>query len=83
MQRKSLRDKQTGQQILSFMETCQIQMQRITCREVKMENMILDAWNGLSYVEGVLFTFWLFILYYGKVWIDNRFEKKRCPRCGT
>ena len=41
-----------------------------------MENMILDAWNGLSYVEGVLFTFWLFILYYGKVWIDNRFEKK-------
>ena len=73
MQRKSLRDKQTGQQILSFMETCQIQMQRVTCREVKMENMILDAWNGLSYVEGVLFTFWLFILYYGKVWIDSRF----------
>ena len=58
-------------------------MQRVTCREDKMENMILDAWNGLSYVEGVLFTFWLFILYYGKVWIDNRFEKKRCPRCGT
>ena len=58
-------------------------MQRVTCREVKMENMILDAWNGLSYVEGVLFTFWLFILYYGNVWIDNRFEKKRCPRCGT
>jgi hypothetical protein len=58
-------------------------MSRITCWEVKMENMVLDAWNDLSYVEGVLFTFWLFTLYYGKVWIDNRFEKKRCPRCGS
>jgi hypothetical protein len=65
------------------METCQIQMSRITCREVKMENMVLDAWNDLSYVEGILFTFWLFVLYYGKVWIDSRFEKKRCPRCGS
>ena len=41
-----------------------------------MENMVLDAWNDLSYVEGILFTFWLFVLYYGKVWIDSRFEKK-------
>ena len=58
-------------------------MPKITCREVKMENMILEAWNNLSYIEGVIFTFWLFILYYGKVWIDNKFEKKRCPRCGA
>jgi len=49
-----------------------------------MENMILDAWNDLSYIEGVLFTAWLFVLYYGKVWIDNKFEKKSpCPRCGS
>ncbi len=48
-----------------------------------MENMVLNAWNDLGYIEGVLFTFWLFVLYYGKVWIDNRFEKKRCPRCGS
>ena len=48
-----------------------------------MENMVLDAWNDFSYVEGILFTFWLFILYYGKVWIDSRFEKKKCPRCGS
>jgi len=43
-----------------------------------MENMILDAWNDLSYIEGALFTAWLFILYYGKVWIDSRFTKKGC-----
>jgi|TARA_R110001592_G_scaffold82092_1_gene243317 hypothetical protein len=41
-----------------------------------MENMVLDAWNDLSYLEGALFTVWLFILYYGKVWIDHRFDKK-------
>lgn len=47
-----------------------------------MENMVLDAWNDLSYIEGILFTFWLFILYYGKVWIDTRFRDKAiCPRC--
>ena len=39
-----------------------------------MENIILDAWNGLSYLEGALFTLWLFILYYGKCWIDKRFK---------
>lgn len=65
------------------METCQIFLQRITYREVAMENMVLDAWNDLSYIEGVLFTFWLFILYYGKVWIDNKFDRKKCPRCGS
>ena len=27
-----------------------------------MESMVLDAWNDLSYIEGALFTFWLFIL---------------------
>ena len=43
-----------------------------------MENMILNAWNGLSYQEGILFTFWLFVLYYGKVWIDSRFKRKEC-----
>lgn len=38
-------------------------------------NVILDAWNGLTYFEGILFTLWLFILYYGKCWIDSRFKK--------
>ena len=39
--------------------------------------MVLDAWNDLSYAEGVLFSLWLFILYYGKVWIDNKFRDAR------
>ena len=39
-----------------------------------MENIALDAWNWLSYLEGALFTLWLFILYYGKCWIDKRFK---------
>ena len=43
-----------------------------------MENMVLDAWNELSYVEGVLFTVWLFVLYYGKCWIDAKFNKETC-----
>lgn len=43
-----------------------------------MDSTVLDAWNQLSYIEGVLFTFWLFILYYGKVYIDNKFKKKEC-----
>ena len=65
------------------METYELQVQRTATREVKIENMVLNAWNDLSYVEGVLFTMWLFILYYGKVWIDSKFEKKKCPRCGS
>ena len=43
-----------------------------------MDSSILDAWNELSYVEGALFTIWLFILYYGKVWIDSKFSRKEC-----
>ena len=43
-----------------------------------MDNFILEAWNSLSYLEGVLFTAWLFVLYYGKVWIDNKFVQKVC-----
>ena len=44
-------------------------------KENKMENVVLNAWNDLSYVEGGLFTLWLFILYYGKCWIDRHFNK--------
>ena len=45
-------------------------------REVNMVGgMILDAWNNLGWIDGILFTFWLFILYYGKCWIDERFKK--------
>ena len=34
----------------------------------------LSVWHDLSYLDGILFTIWLGVLYYGKVWIDNRFK---------
>lgn len=34
----------------------------------------VSAWDTLSYVDGVLFSIWLGILYYGKCWIDNKFK---------
>lgn len=34
----------------------------------------VGAWNSLTYVDGVLFTVWLGVLYYGKCWIDNKFK---------
>ena len=34
----------------------------------------LSVWNVLSYLDGILFTVWLGVLYYGKVWIDSRFK---------
>jgi len=36
----------------------------------------VTAWNELSYLDGILFTVWLGILYYGKCWIDNYFKNK-------
>ena len=36
----------------------------------------LDTWNDLGWVDGVLFTLWIGIVYYGKCWIDNRFREK-------
>jgi len=34
----------------------------------------IAAWNGLTYVDGVMFSLWLGILYYGKCWIDHQFK---------
>lgn len=34
----------------------------------------VEAWNSLSYFDGVLFTIWLGILYTGKCWIDSKFK---------
>jgi hypothetical protein len=36
----------------------------------------VTAWNELSYFDGILFTFWLGILYWGKCWIDSWFKRK-------
>ena len=41
---------------------------------------LVDAWNELSYFDGVLFTIWLGILYVGKKkidkWLDQMANKK-------
>ena len=36
----------------------------------------VSIWNQLGYLDGILFTVWLGILYYGKCWIDNKFKKE-------
>ena len=36
----------------------------------------VSAWENLSYVDGILFTLWLGMMYYGKCWIDNKFKEK-------
>ena len=41
-------------------------------QEIKMDT--LNVWNELTYLDGILFTVWLGILYYGKCWIDSRFK---------
>ena len=35
---------------------------------------IVEIWNSIGYFDGILFTIWLGILYYGKCWIDSRFK---------
>ncbi len=34
----------------------------------------VSAWMELTYLDGIMFTVWLGILYYGKCWIDSRFK---------
>lgn len=34
----------------------------------------VEAWNSLSYLDGIMFTVWLGIMYYGKCWIDSKFK---------
>ena len=36
----------------------------------------INIWNDLSWVDGVLFTLWIGIIYYGKCWIDYKFKEK-------
>ena len=35
---------------------------------------VVGIWNSIGYFDGILFTIWLGILYYGKCWIDSRFK---------
>ncbi len=34
----------------------------------------VEAWNELSYLDGLIFSAWLLTLYYFKCWIDGRFK---------
>ena len=35
-----------------------------------------NVWNELSYLDGILFTFWIAVIYIGKKAIDQKFEEK-------
>jgi len=36
----------------------------------------LDIWNELSYTDGMMFSLWAGIMYYGKCRIDHKFKCK-------
>ena len=44
-----------------------------------MDNAV-EAWQNLSWFDGIAFSLWLGILYYGKLRIDLHFERKRNKR---
>ena len=35
---------------------------------------VVSAWDSLSYLDGIMFTVWIGVLYYGKCWIDSKFK---------
>lgn len=35
---------------------------------------VLDIWNDLGYVEGLLFSIWIGLMYWGKCWVDSKFK---------
>ena len=37
----------------------------------------LDAWNQLDYFDGMVFTIWIGLVYYGKCWIDHKFKVEK------
>ena len=45
-------------------------------RRERGNNMdVLDIWNDLGYIEGFLFSIWVGLMYWFKVWIDARYTK--------
>ena len=34
---------------------------------------IITIWDSLGWVDGILFSVWVSVMYYIKAWIDNRF----------
>jgi hypothetical protein len=35
---------------------------------------VVSAWDNLTYLDGIMFTIWIGVLYYGKCWIDSKFK---------
>ena len=36
---------------------------------------LVTVWNSLTYFDGILFSIWVGIMYYGKCWMDYKFRK--------
>jgi len=36
----------------------------------------LEAWNTLSWMDGMIFSIWVGAMYYAKCWIDSSFRNK-------
>jgi hypothetical protein len=37
----------------------------------------VSAWESLTYFDGIMFSIWLGILYFGKGWIDDYWWRKK------
>ena len=37
---------------------------------------VAGVWNDLSYIDGIIFTIWIAVIYIGKKTIDQKFEEK-------
>ncbi len=37
-------------------------------------NDIINMWNELSYLDGLVFTFWIGLIYVGKKFVDKKFK---------
>ncbi len=39
-------------------------------------NDAVSLWNYMGWLDGILLTLWLGMMYYVKCWIDNKFKGK-------
>ena len=37
-------------------------------------NDVVQVWNELSYLDGLVFTFWIALIYVGKKFVDKKFK---------
>ena len=63
--------------VLLMMTTTNAPSPSGTMAHTEISMNLLDAWHELTYTDGILFSLWVGIMYYGKCWIDNKFDKKK------